>query len=367
MSRLSGLALLLGLGLSSALGASPAPPWPPPGEVVVSEEEMRLEDPHTNHFRSRYWFVNGRLDDGTLLTMSLFHWRYGPMGGAGLFVLVSPPGQELYVQEVKIDELESESGRLLYRFGENLFEGDSAGARIRLRLADFTCDLEIRNLLNAWKPGDGYRFPSARRDIFTLHLVTSPFASLSGSMAVRGQQQDVRGWCYADRGLIVMPLTRMSSEQSSFRVFGPSGAAEEEPWMLSLLESVSARAYGSREEATLLLAQGGQWLMATGEPEFAAQEYRREGGVPFAFPHRFRVRAQQGGLVLEGEFVVSRLVYLNDILRKLPPVFRSVADAFIKRPVIYRLAGDFHGYLENADGSRRYLDLQGQGEYSVMR
>ena len=360
-------ACALFLCLALRLDAVPPAQWASPGEVVVSEEDMGMEDPHTGHFRSRYWFINGLLDDGTLLTMSLFQWRYGALGSAGLFILVSSPDQGLYVQETKLDDLESADEGLMYRFGDSAFEGDAAGARVRVRLADFSCDLDIRNLLNAWKPGDGYRYPTVRRDIFTLHLVTSPSAALSGAMTVRGRQRAVQGWCYADRGLIVMPLSRMNSEQSSFRVFGSSGLPGEEPWMLSLLESVSARAYGSREEATLLLARGGQWLMAAGEAEFAAQDYRRDGDVPYGFPHRFWVRAEQGGMLLTGEFVVSRLVYLNDILHRLPPLFRSVADAFIKRPVIYRLAGDFHGYLEQPDGSRQSLELKGQGEYSVMR
>jgi hypothetical protein len=369
MPRIVCCALLLGLALRA--GAIPPSQWLPPEEVVVSEQEMRLEDPQTGHFRSRYWFVNGLLEDGTLLTLSLFQWRYGLVGSAGIFVLVSAPGRELYVQETKLDDLEPIDEGVAYRFGSSLFEGDSAGARIQLRFPDFSCDLEIRNLLNAWKPGDGLLYPSARRDVFALHLVTSPFAELSGDMSVRGEERSVQGWCYADRGLIVMPLQRMNSEQSSFRVFGvPGGLAGEEqepPWMLSLLESVSARAYGSREDAKLLLAQGDRWLMASGEPEFAAEEYRREQGVPFAFPHRFRVRAEQGGLVVEGEFVVSRLIYLNDIFQKIPPVFRSVVEALIRRPVIYRLAGEFHGWVEDPEGSRRYLDLEGQGEYSVVR
>ena len=162
-----------------------------------------------------------------------------------------------------------------------------------------------------------------------------------------------------------MPLSRINPEQSTFRVFGPAGQGE--PWMLSLSESATHRAYGSQRVATLLLARGGEWRMATSEHEFRAEEYRQEDGTPFAFPHRFRVRARQDGRTLEGEFAVSRLFHLNDILRKLPPAFRSIAEALIRRPVIYHLEGGFSGYLEEADGSRVTLELSGQGEYQIMR
>jgi len=36
---------------------------------------------------------------------------------------------------------------------------------------------------------------------------------------------------------------------------------------------------------------------------------------------------------VEGEFVVTRLIYLYDILKELPPVFWEVTEALIRRPV----------------------------------
>jgi hypothetical protein len=365
MLRLPVRALLPSLALLIAALAGAGPAWPPPEEVTLTNEELLLEDPYTGHFRSRFWYINAMLVDGTALTVSLFQWRYGLLGDAGLLVLCAQPGAETYVLETKLDELEVAGDRLHYRFGESLLEGDAGGARVRLRLPDFSCDLELRNLLNPWKPGDGYVYLSRQRDVYTRHSVTSPFAEVSGSLEVRGRWRPAEGWCYADRGIVAMPLSRMNPEQFSFRVFGPVG--DGEPWMLSLLESVSARAYGSRRVASLLLARGGEWLLATADHESRAEEYYREAGVPFAFPHRFRVRARQDGRTLDGEFVVSKLFHLNDILRRLPPAFRAVAEALIRRPVIYRLAGDFHGYLEEADGSRVILELRGQGEYSIMR
>jgi hypothetical protein len=160
-------------------------------------------------------------------------------------------------------------------------------------------------------------------------------------------------------------VARINPEQITFRAFGPAGQGE--PWMLSVSESATHRAYGSRREAILLLARGGEWLMATPDYDFRSEEIRREEGAPFAFPHRFRVRALQDGRTLEGEFEVSRLFYIHDILRRLPPVFRQIAEALIRRPVIFRLKGGFSGTLEEPDGSRVDLQLTGQGEYQRMR
>jgi len=358
-------ALALLLILLGAAGSGAAPQWPPPAEVTLSDEELLLDDPYNNYFRSRFWFFSAALSDGTFLTVSLFQWRYGLLGDAGLFVLCSEPGAEAYVLETKIDGLEIAGDRLRYRFGESVVEGTREGARLRLRLPGFSCDLDLRNLLNPWKPGDGYVRLNRRGDAYTRLSITSPFAEVTGSLEVNGRLRPAEGWCYADRGVVTSPMSRINPEQFSFRVFGSAG--EGEPWMLSLSESATHRAYGSRRVATLLAARGGEWLAATEEYEFRAGEHRREEGAPLAFPHRFRFVAREGGRTLEGEFVVSRLVYLNDILSRLPPPFRAVAEALIRRPLIYRLEGDFRGFLEEADGSRVFLELRGQGEYQVMR
>jgi hypothetical protein len=357
--------LVLLLAAVAAIRCAASPAWPPPEEVSLSDEDFILDDPYTGHFRSRFWYFNAALVDGTDLTLSLFQWRYGLLGGEGLLVLSKEPDGETYALETKLEGLEVASDRLLYRFSDSVLEGDREGTRIRLRLPDFSCDLNLRNQLNPWKPGDGYMYMNRRGDAYTRLSVTSPFAEVSGSLEVRGRWRLAEGYAYADRGVVAMPLSRINPEQSTFRVFGPAG--EGEPWMLSLSESATHRAYGSRRVATLLLARGGEWLMATSEHEFRAEEYRKEDGAPFAFPHRFRVRARQDGRTLEGEFTVSRLFYLHDILRKLPPAFRPIAEALIRRPVIYRLEGGFSGTLEEADGSRVTLELRGQGEYQVMR
>ena len=356
---------ILALLLAAVAAPQCSPAWPPPEQVTLSDGDLLLDDPYTGHFRSRFWYFNAALVDGTALTLSLFQWRYGLIGEAGLLVLSTEPGAETFALETRLEELEAAPDRLQYRFGESVLEGDREGARLRLRLPDFSCDLELRNLLNPWKPGDGFTRLNRRGDVYTRLSVTSPFAEVSGSMTVRGQWRPVLGWGYADRGVVSMPMSRINPEQSSFRVFGPAGQGE--PWMLSVSESAAHRAYGSPRSATLLLARGGEWLMATSEHEFQAEEYRKEEGAPFPFPHRFHLRARQDGRTLEGVFTVSRLYYLNDILKKLPPAFRAIAEALIRRPVIYRLEGGFSGILEEADGSQVILQLGGQGEYQVMR
>ena len=356
-------AAIFSLLLAAVAAPHCSPAWPPPWQVSLSDEDLLLDDPYTGHFRSRFWYFTAALVDGTALTLSLFQWRYGPIGEAGLLVLSTEPGAETFALETKLEELEAAPDRLRYSFGESVLEGDREGARLRLRLPDFSCDLELRNLLNPWKPGDGFTRLNRRGDVYTRLSVTSPFAEVSGSMTVRGQWRPVLGWGYADRGVVSMPMSRINPEQSTFRVFGGQG----EPWMLSVSESAAHRAYGSQRSATLLLARSGEWLMATSEHEFQAEEYRKEEGAPFPFPHRFRLRARQDGRTLEGVFTVSRLYYLNDILKRLPPAFRAIAEALIRRPVIYRLEGGFSGILEEADGSQVILQLGGQGEYQIMR
>jgi hypothetical protein len=357
------IALLLAAFAANRAAADPD--WPPPGEVILSDEEFILDDPYTGHFTSRFWYFTSKLVDGTSLTMSVFQWRYGMLDGEGLLVLSLPPDGQLYALETKLEDLEISTDRMLFRFGESLLESDRQGTRVRIKQPDFACDLELRNLLNPWKPGDGITRLTRRRDVYSRLSVLTPFAEVLGSLEVRGRWRPVAGWSYADRGVISSPVSRLNPEQCTFRVFGPD--QQGEPWMLSVSESATHRAYRSRRLSTLLLARGGEWLMATPDYEYRAEDLRREEGAPFAFPHHIRVRVRQDGRTLEGEFTVLRLYYVNDILQRLPAGLRAIAEALIRRPVIYRLEGHFSGHFEETDGSRVALELSGQGDYQFVR
>jgi hypothetical protein len=365
------LIVAFGMALGQLAGAqsSPASGWDAPGSVVIADDDLLLNDPYTGHFRSRYWYFNGLLEGGTSFTISLFQWRYGLLGGPGLLVMVCEPGRETFTLETRIDEkgFEESRNRLRIRFGDSELSGSRTGSTVHLRLPEFSCDLEIRNLLNSWKAGDGYLYLSTDGNAYSRHTVLSPFARVSGSMNVAGREIAADGWCYSDRGLVNLPMHRMDPLQFSFRVFGSGITPEEEPWMVSVLQSVTAEAYGSRRLSTVFVARGQEWIFVTDRHRFEATDFVRPAGCPFPYPTRLKVRAAKNGYTLEGEFAVSRLLALNDILARLPPVFREVAELLIKRPVIYRLGGYFLGSLEYPDGRREILYLTGQAEYSVFR
>jgi hypothetical protein len=356
-------------GAQGLTGVGAPSPWPAPELVRVSDDDLLLNDPYTRGFRSRFWYFNGLLEGGTTFAISLFQWRHGLLGGPGLAVLVSEPGRPALALETRIDErsfVESPQ-RLDIRFGDSELTGSRDGSTVRLRLPEFSCDLEIRNLLNPWRPGDGTVRLSPGGGAYTRHTVLSPFATVSGRMSFGGREMAAQGFCYSDRGLVNLPLRRLNPEEFSFRVFGPGITPEEEPWMVSVLESVSAEAYGSRRTSSLLVGRGRQWILATDGHSFEATDFVLEQGAAFPYPRRLKVRATKNGYALDGEFVVNRLIALDDILAKLPPVFREVAELLIRRPVIHRLGGYFLGSLECPDGTREILCLPGQGDYSLFR
>lgn len=364
------LLILLGvLSCARPIAQAEAPPdrWPDPASVWVSDQELLLDDPYTRGFRSRYWYFNGLLTDGITFTLSLFQWRYGALGGPGLLLVVSEPGGPTLMLERRIDERDFQESRqrLAVRFGDSELDASRYGCSVRLRLPELDCDLELRNLLNPWRPGDGYLHLSP--EAYTRHTVLSPFATVSGHLRVSGSEKDVQGWCYSDRGVVAVPMRRVNPEEYSFRVFGPNSAPGQEPWMISALHSVTAEAYGSRRLSSLLAGRGRQWVLATKANDFQALDFAPGQGSPYPYPRRIRVRAVEEGCALEGQFVVTRLIALNDILARLPRPLRQVAEAFINRPVIHRLEGYFIGSVALPDGTSEALYLAGQGEYSVFR
>jgi hypothetical protein len=85
------------------------------------------------------------------------------------------------------------------------------------------------------------------------------------------------------------------------------------------------------------------------------------------WPRVYRLRAASDGYTVAGDFVATELVYVTDVLQRLPAIFRPIISVFLKTPVIFRLAGSFRGVVTYPDGRAYSLNLHGQGEYDTLR
>jgi len=349
--------------------------WKHPESRKPTEQELLFNDRNAGGFQSRSFYFTAYLDDEVHVEISLFRWGYGLLGGWGLQVVTAESGGTPFVFEERISdrEITTAQDRFHIRFGDNLLQGRGGDYDVSLRLREFGCDLRFKGQVPPWMPGDGYAYLDPQRNVYIRYGVPAPLARVEGFLTLAGRTRAVRGWGYADRGLIAAPISRMSSPTYAFRAFGAARGGEP-GCIVSLLRYESHPAYGPVVIPVLLYVEGKRWVIASREVSFTAGDWVEDPELSVPYPRRLAVRVvgtalgtPEGGTVrLEGAFVGASVYHYSDVFEKIPGVFRALVDVFFDRPIIFRLLGSFHGTVSFPDGTERALYLRGHGEYTVI-
>jgi hypothetical protein len=343
--------------------------WENPAVVGVRPDEMFPDAAFNGVFQSRSFFYTGRLDNGIVFIINLFHWTYSIFNQWGLTVLVTDAEGRVYKYEGSPVQTGTPAppGGFGFHFGRTAFELEPGGCRVRIELKDFSCDLAVRAILPPWKPGDGWAQYSGNRDEFTRYASPAPWASVSGTMSVFGQTLDARGQCLWDACLTVQPLSRTNSLITVFRAFGEPGDAGGARTFVSAMVTWTSEKYGPLPVPMLLVGRDDMWVLTTKDFQMTAADWHTPSSPPFPYPRRYIVSGSGGGAALAGEFESARMYHAMDVFDSLTPLMRSVASLFLKRPVYYRMAGRFRGMLTTRDGEEIALDLPAAGEFVILK
>lgn len=374
--RATGIALAALLALLAAGPCAAVPTriyedpaaWEDPSGVTVGADELFPDAAFHGVFQSRSFFYTGRLDNGIVFIVNLFHWTYSIFNQWGLTVLVTDADGRVYTYEGS----PAETGRSVgpggfgFRFGPSAFELEQGGCRIRIELDGFSCDLAVRGILPPWKPGDGWAMYTGRKEEYTRYSSPAPWAEVSGTMRVFGADFDAAGQCLWDACLTVQPLSRTNSLITVFRAFGGPGDPGGRTFISSMVTWTNER-YGPLPIPMLLVARDGRWVFTTRDFRMAPGDWSTPLSPPFPYPRRYAVSGAGGGALLEGAFECERMYHALDVFESLTPLMRSIASAFLKRPVYYRMTGRFRGTLTTRDGGEIALDLPAAGEYVILK
>lgn len=343
--------------------------WAHPGSVTVTPDEMFPDAEYKGIFQSRSFFYTGRLDNGILFIINLFHWNYSVFKQWGLTVLVTDPSGRVYRYEGSLPERarsDPADGFSLH-FGRTAFEAEDGGCRVRIVLKDFSCDLEVRAILPPWKPGDGWAVYTRSGDEYSRYSSPAPWAWLSGTMDVFGETVSADGQCLWDSCLTVQPLSRTNSLITVFRAFRePDGPLPDNTFVSAMVTWTSER-YGPLPVPMLLVARDGEWVLTTKDFSLHPADWTALRDPPFPYPGRYILFSREGETVLRGEFQSERMYHAMDVFDSLTPFLRGIASLFLKRPVYYRMIGRFRGVLTMKDGEEILLDLPAAGEYVILK
>jgi hypothetical protein len=343
--------------------------WGPPDQVSATAAELFFVEPYPGNWQSRSFFFVGRLDNGTFFVVNPFYWHFSLFQSWGLTVLITDESGRLYSYNGSLPLRHSEMASRGFDLwlGNNVFSMSGSETRVHIALDGFSCDLRIKNILPAWKPGDGWAYYDAGRKAYNRYAVAAPWALLSGSMTVFGESMSANGQCFLDTSYSVQPLNRPNSPIYVFRAFSKPDVPMKDRVVIDMLESFTHETYGTLPLSMLLVAKGDSWVFTARDFSLTPGDLVSLDDLPYPYPPSYRVSAEKSGYRLEGEFAATRLYHTTDVFRGIPRFMRPLVSAFVKRPVLYRMIGWFRGSLVSPDGSTEQLDMPAHGEYVVVK
>jgi hypothetical protein len=339
--------------------------WEHPNELRLAEDEVFPHTPYGRGWRNHSFYWLGRLDNGCIVVMNSFQWRYGALGAWGMYVIVRDPGGRVFTWDGKIEDPEA-APRGMRVVAENArFESRTGWHRWAVNVPGFSCDFTFVNVLPAWKPGDGLaRFDD---DFYFAYRLPAPWADLSGTMTVDGRVVDAAGQCFYDTTEYQVPLSRTSAGSHAARVWSAPGTPRADRWFIDILTTIPHPGFGAPDLPMLVVAHGERWVMTTKDYTFDFVETVTPDDPPYPYPVRIALSARDANGTLVGSFTLEPPYVTTDIFDRLPVVFRALASLFLRRPVIYRNLARFTGRVTEPDGRTTDLDLSGQAEFAVTR
>jgi hypothetical protein len=346
--------------------------WGSAEDSVPGSPPFFYDLPYQGQFYSFTSYYTGTLKtleglgESYFFTLLVYQWRLGPLQGWGIFLLLEGPEGKVRIYEERMPDRKADLGRDHFRIElpGGLLENRNGEHYVRLDLQGFACELRLSRLLPPWRPGTGIVQLTPDGESFFGLAVAFPATVAVGWLELEERRIWVRGIVYGDRSLSVTPLNRQNSPLLGLRAFGEGCPRNQ--MLLAVLRATSHPEYGARDMPMLFLGEGEKWIMSS--QSFSLQFLRMvqpEDSV-FEYPGLLLLVSEADGYRLEGLFRLH-LIWLTDIFQELPGFLRAVAEAFLQRPVIFRLAGSFRGTLTGPNGLRRELSFRCQGDYLIIR
>jgi hypothetical protein len=343
--------------------------WENPRSARVLARELAFSDDNFDFPKNDSIFFLSRFNDGWIMMLSVFRIKAFLVDRWGIYAVVSEPdGTSHWAKyEMKHREVVYDTERLFITDGRNTIEGGPETCRVRCDIDGFSCDLVFENLLPPWKPGDGTEYYTPDRRTFQFRAISSPWANVEGELTAGGKTVSVTGDGFGEKALIICPFSKFNPYTYSLRLYSDPALKQEERWHIEMLESIMHDDHGGRRIPRLIVAKGGDWLLTTRQYTLTPSDSVIEGDLPFGYPRRLKLTFEADGYSLEGVYKARKLFNYTDVLDEIPPEFRSLVAALMKRPVYFRCLGAFEGRLTLPDGSVQELRLFGPYEYVVAK
>ena len=296
---------------------------------------------HIERARGAYewWYFDAHLDTGH--TVVVFFHAANPNPGMGgkpgvEIVLIRPDGRKTQVfAPCKKKDFIASRERPDVRIGTQYMrvtgrDGGLPVYEISAEAEGLGCKLTYRALVNGWKPGTGFsHFGSMGYFAWVVPFVR---ATVSGTITDGGATLPVTGVGYHDHNWLNFQFPRIINYWMWGRIYSES-------FSVSYAFIRCNRKMDDHAVKVLMLAQGKDVVLSTGEYEFTPSDFEYNERAKHSFPRSLLIRVPGEA---EVRMSVKEVLEAEDMLNNFGPVLRFLAKHIIRlKPGYFRLASDF--------------------------
>jgi hypothetical protein len=319
--------------------------WSGPGSKDAEPTPVTARDnalhPHDSRWAFEHWYFDAHLDSGHTVIAFLQKRRPEERPGSSPVVellVYSPDGTRRQVirrYPKAAFRASTEVGEVA--IGPNHATTDLTGAlpvhRLHVAEEDLVLDLTFANETPSWMPGNGTtRY--GRTDRFGW-VVPAPRARVTGSVTIDGEAREVTGRGYHDHNWGVGNMPRIIERWHWGRLY------TEDFSLLYATVRTQAR-FGHHESRPLMLAQGRNIVLSTGEVELTEGPMVHNAEARRAYPQWIRLQVEDA---VDLTLTVRSVVHAHDLLDDVPVVraapVKPLVNRIVGHPGYFRFTSDF--------------------------
>jgi hypothetical protein len=317
--------------------------WTGPGKRDAIIEPLRpIEDGLHMDFRKRgmyeWWYFDAHLDSGHTLVV-FFHASNpnpGLEGKTGMEIVLLRPDGKRVQKFIPYDRSKFSATRdkAHVTIGRNTLrveqqDGELPIYEIDVKEKELGCHLTYKAEVNGWKPGTGL---SHFGDLgFFGWVIPFARASVEGTITDGDKTIQVSGIGYHDHNWLNFPFQTIINYWMWGRIYSENFTAAYA--YIQCNEKV-----GNHTVQVLMLANGRDVILSTGEFEFSKDEFEYNPKAKYHFPKKITISVPGA---LSAVLNVKQVLEAQDMLENFNPVLRFIAKNILQiKPGYFRLVSD---------------------------
>jgi hypothetical protein len=244
------------------------------------------------------------------------------------------------------------------KFGKSTAKGDAEAIHIKMRCKKRSLDLVFTNQSPPLKPGGGVlRFGDDGK--YSM-VFTSPRASVSGSVTVKGKTMEIRGVGHATHSYSTMYPHKQARRWFRFK-------ALREDISIILAEMEATRYYGSAHNGWALAIDSTGRILATARVNFKFDGYiaDKKSAEGYAIPRRVKLVAADGENSMVGVLLMKNIKSIHDPTEDLDAISRAFVRRFTK-PKEYHINCSYRFRIKDKKNDNKEHMIEGEGTYKFV-